>query len=812
MKETLLRLLVLVLLAALVACGGGGGGGGGVLVVPAGVTVSSVAPTQVYPGDTITISGTGLDKVATVVIGESPATITAQSPGALRFTVPVSANGSIVLWFSNGSTLTPSQALAIHQNPAVTGFSPVSGVPGAPVTITGTNLSGVSKVLFNGTEATPESVSDRSLLVRVPEGATTGLLSVSSERQKAGIGTFTVVPTIKVDSYSPASGVAGTYVTVSGSGIDAITSVLVGGTQVAIESRSATQLSFAASKGGAIQLLGLGGQNVSAGTFTLDSSSVPAVSVDHIDVAQTYSQAVNSTYQRLSPGKSALVRAFVTSPVLLASPVVQLVASNGGTTLGTLSLSGPAMLPRTVQEASFGQSFTAMLPASWVSPGLSLSVKVASTAPANSGASLSVQPRVGSPVKDTIVIVPLIVAQGFNKLTPQTPDLAAVRQMLTRMYPFIDANVGVSVRTPYDISAIVDQNRLFSPTDSVQDSEWSTALDALETLREQEGGSKHYYGLLPGAGFRSGTVGLGYMNELGTAALSALGLDGSTSFWLKTMTHELGHNYSLGHANCGSVTSVDAANPYTDGSLGGSVVWDNAAQVLIDPAGKFDVMGYCNGSWLSDYNYGKAQAYQESGETKATAVYSSAQAMIEYSGSIAADGSVTLRPALARLETRRPVGSGDHTLRLKTRDGRILDEAFTAVPVMDGRGAMAHFRVMLKSPGAVSSVEVLKRGRALPVSLALPGRVRAAASSGREGVEEPAVQWSESEGELKLSWNATAWPLLQVRYRKGGSVVVLAGNLSGGSATLSTRGLASGGRFEFSLSQGVDARVIDAAR
>jgi hypothetical protein len=816
MKKSLLRLFVLVLIATLAACGGGGGGSegeAGVLVLPAGVAVSSIAPSQVYPGDTVTISGSGLDKVTTVVVGGGVATITAQSASSLQFSVPSAADGSVVLWFANGATLTPSQALAIHQTPTISGFSPASGIVGTSVTITGTHLSEVGKVLFNATEAAPESVTDRSLVVRVPEGASTGLISViSGSRQSGGIGPFSVAPTIKVSAYSPASGAAGTYVTVTGSGIEAVTSVMVGSASVAIESRSATQLSFAVPNGGTIQLLGTGGQSVPVGSFTLDSSMVPAVAVERIDVAQTYSQVVNSTYQRLSPGKSALVRAYVTSQARIASPLVQLVASNGGTTLGTLTLSGPVSLPRTAQQANLSQSFSATLPASWISPGLNLSVKVANTAPANSGATLSVTPRVGSPVKDTIVIVPLIVAKGTSTLTARTPDLAAVRTMLTRMYPFIDANVGVSVRTPYDISSIVDQGRLFSATDSVQDNEWSTALEALESLREQEGGTKHYYGLLPGTGFRSGTAGLGYMNNLNTDYLSALGFDSSMTFWLTTMTHEIGHNYSLAHANCGGVTSYDTANPHTDGSLGDTMIWDNAAHALVDPAGKYDVMGYCDGEWLSDYNYSKAQAYQESGATKAAAVYTTAQAMVEFSGSIAADGSVTLRPALARIETRRPVGTGEHTLRLKTRDGHIIDEAFTAVPVMDGRGAMAHFRVMLKSPGTISSVEVLKHGRSLPTTLAMPGRVRAAASSGREGVEEPSVQWSESAGDLKLTWNATAWPLLQVRYRKGSSTVVLAGNLSGGSASVSTRGLASGGRFEFSLSQGLNARVIEAAR
>jgi hypothetical protein len=48
------------------------------------------------------------------------------------------------------------------------------------VTITGTNLSGALSVTFNGTSATIKKDTATKLKVKVPEGATTGKIKVTT--------------------------------------------------------------------------------------------------------------------------------------------------------------------------------------------------------------------------------------------------------------------------------------------------------------------------------------------------------------------------------------------------------------------------------------------------------------------------------------------------------------------------------------------------------------------------------------------------------------------------------------------------------
>ncbi len=64
--------------------------------------------------------------------------------------------------------------------PTIASFSPTSGPPGTKVTITGTNLSGAVSVTFNGASATIKKDTATKLKVKVPEGATTGKIKVTT--------------------------------------------------------------------------------------------------------------------------------------------------------------------------------------------------------------------------------------------------------------------------------------------------------------------------------------------------------------------------------------------------------------------------------------------------------------------------------------------------------------------------------------------------------------------------------------------------------------------------------------------------------
>ncbi len=105
--------------------------------------------------------------------------------------------------------------------PALTTLSPDSGFIGAEVTINGTNFSTVAAlnaISFNGTPAITIAANAISLTTTVPEGATTGDLTVSTNGKTSNAVLYTVlipiVPTIT--TLTPDNGEIGDEVIITG--------------------------------------------------------------------------------------------------------------------------------------------------------------------------------------------------------------------------------------------------------------------------------------------------------------------------------------------------------------------------------------------------------------------------------------------------------------------------------------------------------------------------------------------------------------------------------------------------------------------
>ena len=124
----------------------------------------------------------------------------------------------------------------------VTGISPAAAAIGGQVTITGANFgSTAGTVIFHGTAATPANWSATSITVNVPSGASSGPVLVSAGGLDSNEWNFTVVPS--VISVSPASGSAGTQVTILGSGFGATSgTVWLGSTPGSVVSWSNSQV------------------------------------------------------------------------------------------------------------------------------------------------------------------------------------------------------------------------------------------------------------------------------------------------------------------------------------------------------------------------------------------------------------------------------------------------------------------------------------------------------------------------------------------------------------------------------------------
>ena len=165
------------------------------IVAAAGVpTITSFAPSTGAVGSSVVITGTNFGCATSVVFNVTGASYVVNSSTQITATVPAGATtGALHVTTTGGGPATSAFAFTVAGVPTITSFSPTTGQVGQSVTITGTNLTGVTAVRFNGVAATFSASTATSVTATVPTGATTGTIAVTTAGGTAtSIAIFTV--------------------------------------------------------------------------------------------------------------------------------------------------------------------------------------------------------------------------------------------------------------------------------------------------------------------------------------------------------------------------------------------------------------------------------------------------------------------------------------------------------------------------------------------------------------------------------------------------------------------------------------------
>ncbi len=223
--------------------------------------ISNISPDFGAPAAFVNITGSNFGTTqgnGYVTVGGGVSQVTAWSDTAITIRAPYDGStGNVIVrqdnLKSNGVPFT------LYPFPKVTGVSLATGIPGTPVTITGTNLldgGGKASVTFNGTPATITSDNATSIQVTVPAGATSGRLDIEVNGVPLiALADFAVTPSLPhITAISPNYGAIASDITISGN-FDATQGsgyVTVGGGVSQVTAWSSSQITTRAPYDGSI--------------------------------------------------------------------------------------------------------------------------------------------------------------------------------------------------------------------------------------------------------------------------------------------------------------------------------------------------------------------------------------------------------------------------------------------------------------------------------------------------------------------------------------------------------------------------------
>ena len=359
----------------------------------------------------------------------------------------------------------------------------------------------------------------------------------------------------------------------------------------------------------------------------------------------------------LVAGEEAMLRVFVTAGRDNDEPRPRVRASfflNGALAHVADIPTGAGPIPTVVGEGSLATSANAVVPAEVVRPGLEMVVEVDPDGTLDAGLGVAGRiPETGRAAVD-VRAVPVLDLTLVPFLWTEDPDSAILESvdgmaadpeghellgLLRTLLPV--GGLGVKAHEPV-LSSSNDAYDLYGQT---------------RAIRVMEGGTGYYMGTISGSVTGAGGLGGGVQSfSVPNAGVIA---------------HEFGHNFGLPHAPCGGAGNPDPAFPNADGTIG-AWGYDFRDGSLVPPSW-FDLMGYCDLDWVSDYNFTKALHYRLANEgAPAAAVVASARSLLLWGGADG-DGELFLEPAfVVDAPPELPRSGGQYQLAGRTATGREL--------------------------------------------------------------------------------------------------------------------------------------------
>ncbi|MBK7872758.1 MAG: IPT/TIG domain-containing protein [Saprospiraceae bacterium] len=253
------------------------------VILPA---ASQISPNPVKAGSNLTIEGTDLDLVKTLVFGGGSrvTSFVSVESGKLVAIAPADArDGALTMIVASLVEVQTAQEVTMAV-PSIANVSPNPAKNGKDITITGTDLDLVTTVVFGGNkQGAILSKSLSEMTVKVPVDATEGAVTFNTAANKS-VATVSILSLVKpvIANIAPMETQANKEITISGTDLDLVAKVVFGGNkEVVVNNSNETELVVTVPPGtlsGAVILVAKNGDMItSASSLTILASNVPLI-------------------------------------------------------------------------------------------------------------------------------------------------------------------------------------------------------------------------------------------------------------------------------------------------------------------------------------------------------------------------------------------------------------------------------------------------------------------------------------------------------------------------------------------------------
>ena len=514
-----------------------------------------------------------------------------------------------------------------------------------------------------------------------------------------------------------------------------------------------------------------GPNRVIARAAGLPDVAFEAAAMDPLNLSIAAAYLVQSTQTLagdvpLVAGRDAYLRAFVVADRdNTVRPKVRVELFDGGTLIASETVDAMrSFVPTVVSEGSRNSSWNLRIDGALVKPGLAVRITVDPDddivetdeednvfPPSGAPLALDVRPLPTFNVRFVPVRIALYNRTGdvteANKHDYVAPAAA--------MFPIADYDADVHAVFTSSVASIAADN------------DWFTLLTEIFNLRNVEGSTRYYYGVIPWVG----TSAWGGMGFIGYPV--AVGLENL----FDVAAHEWGHNFGRLHVGCGDPSNPDPNYPYPNGSIG-VYGYDLVSQELKPPTEYRDLMSYCSPEWISDYTYRHVLAFRENEARSQGARVAAPEPTLVVWGRMDRH-SLVLEPAF-EVVTRPalPAAPGPYTLQgLDATGGIVFELSFAGTALADGPAGVRFFAFSV--PASLAQPQRIARLRLAGPGVPAAERMRTAAAQAPVAAALEAI----AADEVRMRWNAGAFPLAVARDPRTGEVLAFT---RGGTALLRT--------------------------